>query len=264
MDRSSLKSKVAFISGSTSGIGKAIAETLAESGCDIALNGFGDLEEIERLRLQLQRESDARACYCPADFKNPEQIRDAVRQASEQLGPIDILVNNAGIQRVAPVHEFSEVDWDDIIAINLNSVFHASKAVLPSMYERRWGRIINIASVHGLVASIHKPAYIAAKHGVVGLTKQIAIEAAPHQVTCNAICPAWVKTELMNKQIRDRMRQEGLTEEQVVDDMLAEKQPIGRFLDVKEIAALAQFLCSDGAAGITGAALPIDGGWTAQ
>ncbi len=258
------KSKVAFVSGSTSGIGKAIAEALAESGCNVAINGFGEPGAIELFRSQLQQKTGVRVGYFSADFGHPDQIRNALVQTRENLGPIDILVNNAGIQRVAPVHKFSESDWDEVIAVNLSAVFHASKAVLPSMMQRGWGRIVNIASVHGLVASIHKPAYIAAKHGVVGLTKQIAIEVAAQRITCNAICPAWVRTELMEKQIRDRMSQDNLTEEQVVDDMMAQKQPIGRFIDVSEIAALTLFLCSDDAGGITGSALPVDGGWTAQ
>ena len=252
------------MTGSTSGIGRSIAEQIAMSGCDVALNGFGDQEQIERQSRELEERSGSRVIHVDADLRYPEQIHSAVAQVSEQLGDVDILVNNAGIQHVAPTHEFPTQNWDEIIALNLSAVFHATKAVLPGMIERNWGRIVNIASVHGLVASINKPAYIAAKHGVVGLTKVVALETAKHAITCNAICPAWVKTELVDKQIRNLMQENQISEDEVINKMIADRQPIGRFIGTDEVAALALYLCSDFAEAITGTAIPIDGAWTAQ
>ncbi len=259
-----LQDRVAFVTGSTRGIGKAIAEALAHEGCKVALNGFGEVEVIELQRFELEQSSGSVVRYFYADVGHPKQIRHVIDEINKELGEIDILVNNAGIQHVSPVHEFPEDQWDEIIAVNLSAVFHTSKAVLPSMIKRGTGRIVNISSVHGLVASINKAAYIAAKHGVVGLTKEIALEIAKHQITCNAICPAWVRTELMERQIQELMQKDGLSETQVIDSMMGEKQPIGRFLEAREIAALVVFLCTEEAGAINGTALPVDGGWLAQ
>jgi 3-hydroxybutyrate dehydrogenase len=228
------------------------------------LNGFGDLAEIDTLRAGLAAEFSVEVAFNAADISKPQQIRDLARQATKELGTIDILVNNAGIQHTAPVEEFSDERWDAVIAINLSSNFHAIKAVLPQMKRRNWGRIINIASAHALVASIHKAAYVAAKHGVLGLTKDVALETAKTGVTCNAICPGWVLTPLVQKQIDDWAKRDNIPVEKAKELLLMEKQPSGEFATPEQIGALAVFLCSNEAAQIRGAALPVDGAWLAQ
>ena len=259
-----LKGKSAIVTGSTSGIGLGIATALAAEGCDIMLNGFGDPTEIERQRARLAERHGVRAAYFPADMAKPAEIRELVAVAARQFGGVDILVNNAGIQHVAPIIEFPEERWNAVIAINLSAAFHTSKAVLPLMASRKWGRIINIASAHGLVASEHKVAYVAAKHGIVGLTKVVAVEAANDGVTCNAICPGWVLTPLVQHQIDDRAKAEGITVEQANNELLSEKQPMLKFSTPEHVGALAVFLAGDAAETITGSAYSIDGGWVAQ
>jgi 3-hydroxybutyrate dehydrogenase len=259
-----LKGRSALVTGSTSGIGLGIARSLAAEGADIALNGFGDAAEIERLRAGLAREFGVRAAFVPADVSKPAEIREMVARTVKQLGALDILVNNAGIQHTSPVEQFPEDRWDAIIAINLSSNFHAIKAALPHMRQRNWGRIVNIASVHGLVASVNKIAYIAAKHGVVGLTKVVALETARTPITCNAICPGFVLTPLVQKQIDDRAKRDGIPVDRAREALLGEKQPSLEFATPAQVGALAVFLCSEGAAQIRGAAMTIDGGWAAQ
>jgi len=259
-----LKGKSGLVTGSTSGIGLGIARALAASGANVLLNGFGDAQEIERLRAGLAAEFKVKVAYSGADISKPAQILDMVRAAAQELGTVDILVNNAGIQHVAPIEAFPDERWDAVIAINLSSNFHAIKAVLPQMKSRNWGRIINIASAHGLVASTQKAAYVAAKHGVLGLTKVVALETATSGITCNAICPGWVLTPLVQKQIDDRAAREGIPVERARLELLSEKQPSLEFATPEQIGALVLFLCSDAAAQIRGAALPIDGGWVAQ
>ncbi len=259
-----LKKRTAIVTGSTSGIGLGIAQAFARSGANILLNGFGDAAEIEKIRAGLAAETGVKVAYSPADMTKPAEIRAMVAQAVNELGGAHILVNNAGIQHVAPVQEFPEEKWDAIIAINMSSAFHASKAALPHMQADKWGRIINIASIHGLIASPFKSAYIAAKHGVVGLTKTIALENAELGITCNAICPGYVKTPLVDKQIDDQAKAHGISHEKVISDIMLAPQPTKRFVEIAELAGLAVFLCSDAAASITGTALPVDGGWTAR
>jgi 3-hydroxybutyrate dehydrogenase len=259
-----LKGKSAVVTGSTSGIGLGIARALAAQGANLMLNGFGDAGEIERLRAGLAAEFKVKAAYSGADMSRPAQIREMIAAATRELGAVDVLVNNAGIQHTAPVEEFPEERWDAVIAINLSASFHAIKAVLPQMKSRNWGRIINIASVHGLVASTQKVAYIAAKHGVVGLTKVVALEHATTGITCNAICPGWVLTPLVQKQVDERAAREGIPVERAKLNLLSEKQPSREFTTPEQIGALAVFLCSEAAAQFRGAALPVDGGWTAQ
>jgi len=259
-----LKGKAAIVTGSTSGIGLGIATALAAEECDVMLNGFGDPAAIEQIRAGLAAQHGVRVFYSPADMAKPGDIRDLVAAAAGQFGGVDILVNNAGIQHVAKVIDFPEARWDAVIAINLSAAFHASKAALPHMLEKKWGRIINIASAHGLVASGEKAAYVTAKHGLVGLTKVIAIEAANEGVTCNAICPGWVLTPLVQQQIEARAKAQGIPVSQAHDDLLREKQPMLQYTTPEKIAALAVFLCGDAASTMTGAALSIDGGWVAQ
>ena len=259
-----LKGKVAVVTGSTSGIGLGIARALAAEGADVVLNGFGDTGGIDRLCKELASKHGVQVSYSGADMSKPDDVAKMIEAATAELGHVDILVNNAGIQHTAPVHEFSPERWDAIIAINLSAAFHAARAVLPQMYARDWGRIINIASAHGLVASAQKAGYVAAKHGLVGLTKVLALETATTGVTCNAICPGWVLTPLVQKQIDDLAAREKLPAEQARARLLGEKQPSGEFVTPEQIAALAVFLCSDAAAQIRGAALSMDGGWTAQ
>ena len=259
-----LKGKVAIVTGSTSGIGLGIATALAAQGAAVMLNGFGDKAAIDRTVRELAETHGVRTAYSPADMSKPAEIAELVAQTRGDLGPADVLVNNAGIQHVALVEEFPEDRWNAIIAINLSAAFHAAKAVLPEMKRRKWGRIINIASAHGLVASGGKAAYVAAKHGLVGLTKVVAIEAANDGITCNAICPGWVMTPLVQRQIEARAKAANMTVEAATEEMLREKQPMLQFTTPEKIGALAVFLCGDGAATITGAALPIDGGWSAQ
>jgi 3-hydroxybutyrate dehydrogenase len=259
-----LKGKIAIVTGSTSGIGLGIATALAAEGCDIMLNGFGEPDAIAETGRGLREKHGVRTAYSPADMTRPADIRDMVKATVEQLGGVDILVNNAGIQHVAKVVDFPEERWDAIIAINLSAAFHSAKAALPHMTAKGWGRIINIASAHGLVASGEKAAYVTAKHGLVGLTKVIAIEAANSGVTCNAICPGWVLTALVKKQIEARAAAQSIPYQQAHDDLLREKQPMLQYTTPEKIGGLAVFLCSEAASTMTGAALSIDGGWVAQ
>ena len=264
MTTRSLQGKTAIVTGSTSGIGLGIARVLAAQGANVMLNGFGDPREIAELRAAIAKEFGVKVVVNGADISSPAQIREMVAQANRELGPVDILVNNAGIQHTAKVEAFPDDKWDAIIAINLSSNFHAIKAVLPGMRERNWGRIVNIASVHGLVASAEKAAYVTAKHGVLGLTKVVALETADTGITCNAICPGWVLTPLVQKQIDDRARDKGTSVEQERIALLSEKQPSREFATPEQIGALTAFLCSEHAAQIRGVALPVDGGWVAQ
>ena len=259
-----MKGKTAIVTGSTSGIGHGIATALAAGGCNILLNGFGPPDEIEKIRADLAKTHGIKVGYSGADMTKPDQIRAMVAQAAKELGGADILVNNAGIQFTAPVDEFPDDKWDAIIAINLSAAFHASKAAIPLMRKAGWGRIINIASAHGLVASEHKAAYVTAKHGLVGLTKVIGLENANDGITCNAICPGWVLTPLVQKQIEDRAKQNGTSVEQEKLALLSEKQPMHQFTTPAQLGALAVYLCSDGASTTTGTALSVDGGWVAQ
>ena len=259
-----LKGKMAIVTGSTSGIGLGIASALAAEGCAVMLNGFGEANAIEALRSKLANEHGVSVAYSPANMAKPQEIRDLVTDTLRRLGSVDILVNNAGIQHVDKVADFPEERWDAVIAINMSAAFHATKAALPSMLDKKWGRIINIASAHGLVASAEKCAYVTAKHGIVGLTKVVAIETANVGVTCNAICPGWVLTPLVQKQIEARADAENIPVKQARNDLLREKQPMLDFSTPEQIAALAVFLCGEAARTITGAALSIDGGWVAQ
>jgi 3-hydroxybutyrate dehydrogenase len=259
-----LKGKVAIVTGSTSGIGLGIATAFAAEGCSVMLNGFGEASAIEALRARLANEHGVGVAYSPADMSKAAQIRDLVADAVRRFGGVDILVNNAGIQHVDKVVDFPDESWDAVIAINMSAAFHATKAALPHMLANKWGRIINIASAHGLVASEEKSAYVTAKHGLVGLTKVVAIETANDGVTCNAICPGWVLTPLVQKQIEARAAAEGIPVQQARDDLLREKQPMLDFTTPEQIAAFAVFLCGDAAKTITGAALSVDGGWVAQ
>jgi 3-hydroxybutyrate dehydrogenase len=258
-----LKGKTALVTGSTSGIGLGIARALAQQGANIVVNGFGDASVIAGVQKDLQA-LGVRTLYDGADMSKPAQIEAMVRKAEETFGSVDVLVNNAGIQHVANIEDFPVEKWDAIIAINLSSSFHTIRAALPKMKQAGWGRIINIASAHGLVASAQKSAYVAAKHGIVGLTKAVALETARTRVTCNAICPGWVLTPLVQKQIDARARNENIPAEKAKHDLLAEKQPSIEFVTTEQIGALASFLCSDAAVEIRGAAWNIDGGWVAQ
>lgn len=258
-----LKGKTAIVTGSTSGIGLGIAEALAAQGANILFNGFGDKAEIDALVAATAKKFSVKTAYSAADMSKAADIAGMVTEAEKVLGPVDILVNNAGIQFTAPVEDFPAEKWDAIIAINLSSAFHATKAVVPGMKQRNWGRIINIASAHGLVASPNKIAYVAAKHGIVGMTKVVALEMGDKKITANAICPGWVLTPLVEKQIKDRAAKEGKTEEEVSREMLDEKQSTGRFSTPEQIGALTVFLCSEDAVNITGTTHSIDGGWTA-
>jgi 3-hydroxybutyrate dehydrogenase len=259
-----LQGKTAIVTGSTSGIGLGIAEAFARSGANVVLNGFGDTMQIEKTRSELAQRTNAKIVYSPADMSKPKAIEHMVRQTADTFGAVDIMVNNAGIQHVAPIEEFPDEKWDAIMAINLSSAFHATKLVLPGMRGRGWGRVINVASAHALVASPYKAAYVAAKHGVLGLTKVTALEGAEHGITCNAICPGYVWTPLIEKQIDDQARSHGIPREQVIRNVLLVNQPTKKFGTVEEIGALTAFLCTDAAASITGTALPVDGGWTAH
>jgi 3-hydroxybutyrate dehydrogenase len=260
----SLKGKVAIVTGSTSGIGLGIARALAAEGSSIMLNGFGDAGEIEAIRRDLAEAHGVSVRYSDANMTDPAQIAAMVGQAQQALGSVDILVNNAGIQHTSLIESFPAERWDAVIAINLSAAFHAMQAAIPLMKQAGWGRIINIASAHGKVASAQKAAYVAAKHGLVGLTKVAAVELANTGTTCNAICPGWVLTPLVQKQISARAEREGRPETEVRHDLLAEKQPMLDFTTPEQIGALSVFLCSDSAKTVTGAALSIDGGWTAQ
>jgi len=259
-----LEGETAIVTGSTSGIGLGIARALARRGANVVLNGFGDSSEIEIVRAALAAENDVEVAYDGADMSKPEAIHRMIDAAAAHFGRIDILVNNAGIQHVAPIEEFPLAKWDAILAINLSAAFHTTRAVFAGMKARRWGRIVNIASAHALIASPFKSAYVAAKHGVLGLTKATALEGAEHGITCNAICPGYVWTPLVEKQIDDQARSHGIPRDQVIRDVLLANQPTKKFATVEEIGALTAFLCSDAAASITGTALPVDGGWTAR
>jgi 3-hydroxybutyrate dehydrogenase len=259
-----MRGKVAIVTGSTSGIGLGVARALAASGADVLLNGFGDKAEIDRLRAAIAKEYGVRVSFSGADMSKPAEIAAMVAQATHELGRVDVLVNNAGIQHTAPVEEFPLEKWDAVIAINLSAAFHAIRAALPQMKTRNWGRIVNIASAHGLVASPHKAAYVAAKHGLLGLTKVVALETATRNITCNAICPGWVLTPLVQKQIDERAQKEAIPVEQARRDLLAEKQPSLEFATPEQIGGAVVFLCSEAAAQIRGVGLPVDGGWTAQ
>src|SRR5262245_43515329 len=252
--------KVSLVTGSTSGIGLGIARALAAAGSRIVLNGFGNADEIARVQAELAAEFNVDVSYSRADMSQPASIREMIEQTLDTTGRLDVLVNNAGIQHVAPVQDFPPEKWDAILAINLSSAFHTSRLALPSMLANEWGRIINIASAHGLVGSPFKAAYVAAKHGLVGLTKVIALETAEHGITCNAICPGYVYTPLVEAQIDGQAKAHGISRDQVIRDVLLAQQPNKRFATVEELGALAVFLASDAAASITGAALPVDGG----
>jgi len=257
-----LKQKSAIVTGSTSGIGLGIARAFAEQGADVMLNGFGNAQEIEFMRAEMQRQFGVKVRYSAADMSRPEQIRAMADAARAEFGRVDIVVNNAGIQHVAPIETFPDEKWDAILAINLSSAFHLIKAVTPAMKERRFGRIINVASAHGLTASPFKSAYVAAKHAMIGLSKVVALELAEFGVTCNTICPGYVKTPLVDKQIADQAKAHGISEADVVRDVMLVHQARKEFVRVEELAALAVFLASDAAASMTAGAIAMDGGWT--
>jgi 3-hydroxybutyrate dehydrogenase len=259
-----LAGKTAIVTGSTSGIGLGIAHALAGAGANIVINGFGEVAAIEETRAALSREHNVGVAYSGADISKPDDIAAMVEMAQSEFGGADIIVNNAGIQHVAPIEEFPVEKWDAILAINLSGAFHAIRLSVPAMKQKKWGRIINIASAHALVASPFKAAYVAAKHGILGLTKTVALEVAEHGITANAICPGYVMTPLVQKQIPEQAKARGISEEAVVRDVLLAPQSTKRFVEVSEVAALAAFLASDEAGSITGTALPIDGGWTAH
>ena len=259
-----LANKTALITGSTSGIGLGIARALAAAGANIILNGFGDAAEIEATRLELADSHGVTVRYSGADMTRPDEIEAMMEDAIAEFGGVDVLVNNAGIQFVSPIEDFPIAKWDAIIAINLTSAFHTTRLAVPAMKKRGWGRIINLASAHALVASPFKSAYVAAKHGIAGLTKTVALETAQSGITVNAICPGYVRTPLVEKQIPDTAKARGITEEEVIRDVMLAAQPTKQFVGIDQVAGLARFLCSDDAASITGAILPIDGGWVAQ
>jgi 3-hydroxybutyrate dehydrogenase len=259
-----LKGKVALVTGSTSGIGLGIAHAFAAAGADIVLNGMGDAAAIEKLVAEIAGTYGVRAIYNPADMTQPTQIISMVASVTQELGKIDIVVNNAGIQFVSPVKDFPDDRWNAVIAINLTAPFQVTRAVLPQMLARNWGRIINIASVHGLVASADKSAYVASKHGLIGLTKTVALETAKTGVTCNAICPGWVLTPLVQAQIDALATRENLSPDQARIKLLSEKQPSQSFATPQDLGALAVFLASDAAGNIRGSAMTVDGAWTAQ
>ncbi len=259
-----LKGKVAIVTGSTSGIGLGIAKELAKLGADIVLNGFGDAGEIEKIRSGIEREHGVRAVYDSADMSKGEAVRGLIDATIEKFGRLDILVNNAGIQFTAPVDEFPPAKWHAILDINLSAAFHSIATAVPQMKKQRWGRIVNIASAHGLVASTHKAAYVAAKHGLVGLTKVVGLETAGSGVTCNAVCPGWVRTPLVEKQISDIAAQKGISQKEATNELLAEKQPSLDFALPEQLGGTVAFLCSAAADQITGTAISVDGGWTAR
>lgn len=259
-----LKGRTAIVTGSTSGIGLGIAQALAAQGADIVLNGFGDPGQIESLRLGIEEKFGITAVYDNADLSDPDACAALVHNAEMALGHVDILVNNAGIQHVAPVDQFPPERWDAVIAINLSSAFHTMRVALPGMKVRGWGRIINIASAHGLVASANKAAYVASKHGLIGLTKVVALENAQTPVTCNTICPGWVLTPLVKAQIEARAAAEGVSFDQARIELLSEKEPSRRFTTPEQIGEMAVFLCSPAADNMTGSNISMDGGWTAQ
>ncbi len=258
-----LTGKTAVVTGSTSGIGLAYARTLAGAGANIVINGMGDAVAIETERAKIESDFKVRCVYSPADMTKPAEIAAMVALGESSFGSVDILINNAGIQFVSPIEDFPIEKWDAIIAINLSSAFHGIRAAVPLMKKQGWGRIINTASAHSLVASPFKSAYVAAKHGIAGLTKTVALELATHKITCNCISPGYVWTPLVEKQIPDTMKARGLTKEQVIHDVLLEAQPTKEFVTSEQVAAMALFLCGDDASQITGANMSMDGGWTA-
>ena len=260
----SLAAKTAVVTGSTSGIGLAYARAFAKEGCNVLINGFGDAAAIEAERLAIEKDFGVKAIYDAADMSKPAEIAAMVANAEKTFGSVDVLVNNAGIQFVSPIEDFPTEKWDQIIAINLSSAFHTIHAAIPGMKARKWGRIINTASAHSLVASPFKSAYVSAKHGIAGLTKTAALELATFGVTVNCISPGYVWTPLVEKQIPDTMKARNMTKEQVIRDVLLDAQPTKEFVTSEQVAALALFLCGDDAAQITGANLSIDGGWTAE
>ena len=259
-----MKGKAAIVTGSTSGIGLGIATALAQNGVRVMMNGFGDATEIEATRRALAEQSGSQVLYNGADMTKPDEIEALVAATRDAFGSVDIIVNNAGIQHVAPVEDFPIAKWDAILAINLSSAFHMIRASVPGMKKAGWGRIINLASAHALVASPFKSAYVAAKHGMLGLTKAVALETATFGITCNAICPGYVLTPLVEKQIPETAKARGISEADVINTVMLAPQPTKRFVRTDELGALAVFLCSDGAASITGAEMKMDGGWTAQ
>ncbi|CUT13185.1 Dbetahydroxybutyrate dehydrogenase EC 11130 [Bradyrhizobium sp.] len=260
----SLSGKNAVVTGSTSGIGLAYARAFAAAGANVVINGFGSPEDIEKERAKIESDFGVKAVYSPADMTKPAEIAGMIALGEKSFGSVDILVNNAGIQFVSPIEEFPPEKWDQIIAINLSSAFHSIRAAVPGMKKKGWGRIINTASAHSLVASPFKSAYVSAKHGIAGLTKTVALEVATHKITCNCISPGYVWTPLVEKQIPDTMKARNLTREQVINDVLLDAQPTKEFVTSEQVAALALFLCGDDAAQITGTNLSIDGGWTAE
>jgi 3-hydroxybutyrate dehydrogenase len=258
-----LKGKVAVITGSTSGIGLGIAKAMADAGAHVMINGFGKADEIEAIRKTLET-ACGKARYSSADMTKPAEIAAMIKQVEDEFGRVDVVVNNAGIQNVAPVDEFPLEKWDAIIAINMNSAFHTVRAALPGMKKRGWGRIINIASAHGLVASPFKSAYVTAKHGIMGFTKTVALEVAQNGITSNAICPGYVKTPLVENQIKDTAKARGISEDEVVKNVMLAAQWTKKFVTVEQLAGTALFLCSDAAENITGTHIAVDGGWTAS
>jgi len=259
-----LTNKTALVTGSTSGIGLGIARALAGTGANVVLNGMGDPTQIEEVRRQIADEHNVRVVYSGADMSKREDIEAMMDLAESEFGGVDILVNNAGIQHVAPVDEFPPEKWDAIIAINLTSAFHTTRRAVPGMRDRQWGRIINVASAHAIVASPFKSAYVSAKHGIAGFTKTVALETAEHGITVNAICPGYVLTPLVEKQIPDQAKARGISEEEVVRDVLLAAQSTKKFVAIRQLSALSVFLCSEEAASMTGTLLPVDGGWTAH
>lgn len=258
-----LQGKTAIVTGSTSGIGQGMAHALAKAGCNVMLNGLGDAAAIETVRAAMAQETGSNILFNSADMTKPDQIESMVAQTKEKFGSVDIIVNNAGVQHVAPIDEFPPEKWDLIIAINLTSAFHMTRFALPHMKAAGWGRIINLASAHALVASPYKSAYVAAKHGIAGLTKAVALETAQQNITVNAICPGYVQTPLVDKQIGDQAKARGISEDDVIKNVILGVQPTKKFTTVEQIGDLAVFLCSGSAQNITGAVLPVDGGWTA-
>ena len=259
-----LKGKNALITGSTSGIGLGIARALAKSGCAVTINGFGDMDDINSICAELADLGAAEVYYSDADMRVPEQITQMIKKAADMTGSLDILINNAGIQHVAAIEDFPTDKWNDIIAINLSSAFHTMKAALPYMVKSGWGRVVNVASAHSLVASPFKSAYVAAKHGIAGLTKTAALEMAEKNITVNAVAPGYVETPLVTGQIADTAQVKGMTEEEVIHDVMLLAQPTRKLITTEQVASLVLYLCTDQACAITGSVLPIDGGWTAK